>query len=78
METSDVIVIGGGMVGAAIGYGLARAGAKTLLLDESCTLNILDIGLESGFNSKSTFYYQFKKSTGKTPSEFRATREANS
>lgn len=34
METSDVIVIGGGMVGAAIGYGLARAGAKTLLLDE--------------------------------------------
>ena len=46
--------------------------AKALLLDEACRLNILDIGLESGFNSKSTFYYQFKKSTGKTPSEFRA------
>lgn len=45
--------------------------AKLMLLDESCKLNILDIGLESGFNSKSTFYYQFKKSTGKTPSEFR-------
>lgn len=34
METADVIVIGGGMVGAAIGYGLARAGADALMLDE--------------------------------------------
>lgn len=34
MGDSDVIVIGGGMVGAAIAYGLARAGAKTTVLDE--------------------------------------------
>lgn len=34
MEQADVIVIGGGMVGAAIGYGLARRGAATLILDE--------------------------------------------
>ena len=50
--------------------------AKQLLLDESCKLNILDIGMESGFNSKSTFYSQFKKSTGKTPTEFRASRNS--
>lgn len=30
----DVIVVGGGMVGAAIAYGLARLGKRTLVLDE--------------------------------------------
>lgn len=34
MERTDVIVIGGGMVGAAIAYGLAAKGAATLMLDE--------------------------------------------
>lgn len=34
MKSADVIVIGGGMVGGAIGYGLARAGARTVMLDE--------------------------------------------
>lgn len=34
MAHADVIVIGGGMVGAAIGYGLARQGARTTILDE--------------------------------------------
>lgn len=34
---SDVMVIGGGMVGAAIGYGLARAGAQVSVLDEGDT-----------------------------------------
>ncbi|MBM3356521.1 MAG: FAD-binding oxidoreductase [Betaproteobacteria bacterium] len=33
-QPSDAIVIGGGLVGAAIGYGLARQGLKVTLLDE--------------------------------------------
>lgn len=33
----DAIVIGGGLVGAAIGYGLARGGLKVALLDEGDT-----------------------------------------
>lgn len=31
----DVMVVGGGMVGSAIAYGLARAGARVALLDEA-------------------------------------------
>src|SRR6266478_6640316 len=34
MEHYDAIVIGGGLVGSAIAYGLARAGLKAALLDE--------------------------------------------
>ena len=34
MSDYDVIVIGGGMIGAAIAYGLARLGQKTAVLDE--------------------------------------------
>jgi hydrogen cyanide synthase HcnC len=34
MRRFDAIVIGGGLVGAAIGYGLARAGLRTVLVDE--------------------------------------------
>tara|TARA_R110002051_G_scaffold223681_1_gene286904 strand:- start:95 stop:403 length:309 start_codon:yes stop_codon:yes gene_type:complete len=45
--------------------------AKELLLDENYkSYTITAIGLESGFNSKSTFYSTFKKNTGNTPSEF--------
>lgn len=32
--TSDVIVVGGGLVGAAVAYGLAREGMRPLVLDE--------------------------------------------
>jgi hydrogen cyanide synthase HcnC len=34
MQRYDAIVIGGGLVGSAIAYGLARAGLKTALIDE--------------------------------------------
>src|SRR5262245_29669159 len=34
MQRYDAIVIGGGLVGSAIAYGLARAGLKTALVDE--------------------------------------------
>ncbi|WP_077000925.1 FAD-binding oxidoreductase [Variovorax sp. KK3] len=34
MNTSDVIVIGGGLVGSAVAYGLAHQGAKVTMLDE--------------------------------------------
>lgn len=42
--------------------------AKLLLSDKKFeSYTILSIGLESGFNSKSTFYKAFKKYTSKTP-----------
>jgi glycine/D-amino acid oxidase-like deaminating enzyme len=35
--TCDVAVVGGGMIGAALAYGLARTGLKTVMLDEGDT-----------------------------------------
>src|SRR3546814_19281930 len=34
MHTADFVVIGGGMVGAAIAYGLATRGASVVIVDE--------------------------------------------
>ncbi|MBD5539022.1 MAG: FAD-binding oxidoreductase [Desulfovibrio sp.] len=39
METHDLVVIGGGMLGCAVAYGLARGGHKCLVLDAPTALN---------------------------------------
>lgn len=44
---------------------------RMLLNDEFKNYNLLAIGLEAGFNSKSAFYTGFKKETGYTPSEYK-------
>ncbi|WKD86218.1 Melibiose operon regulatory protein [Polaribacter huanghezhanensis] len=50
--------------------------AKQLLIDaDYINYTITAIGLESGFNSKSTFYYTFKKHTGLTPTEYQKSLE---
>ncbi|MGZ0016705.1 helix-turn-helix domain-containing protein [Yeosuana sp. AK3] len=46
--------------------------AKNMLMDsEYDNYTVLSIGLEAGFNSKSSFYSAFKKFTSKTPIEFK-------
>lgn len=46
--------------------------AKTLLL--TTDLKIIDIALESGFGSVSTFYYAFSRMVHESPSEYRRNR----
>ena len=48
--------------------------AKRLLLETD--LSVIDVAYESGFNSKSTFYTEFKKQTGHTPGQFRTEYKA--
>lgn len=46
--------------------------AKRLLLDQSCAeMTVLDILLQSGFNSKSAFHRFFSRLVGLSPTEFR-------
>ncbi len=52
--------------------------AKQLLTDADYNnYTITAIGLESGFNSRSTFYYTFKRITGKTPSKYQKSQSRN-
>ena len=64
--------IGGGNFFQVInGYRVAEA--QELL--SGGTLSTSDIALEAGFNSESTFYKQFRKTTGMTPRQFRLAHE---
>ncbi len=49
----------------------ARAAEARLLLQKEKAYDLLDIGLESGFKSKSTFYKYFKEEFGLSPGDFK-------
>ncbi|MFT7592619.1 MAG: transcriptional regulator GlxA family with amidase domain [bacterium] len=50
--------------------------AKKLLISSS--LQIQEVGYESGFNELSSFSHTFQKSTGLSPSEFRMSQMSKS
>ncbi|MEP5566331.1 MAG: helix-turn-helix domain-containing protein [Halioglobus sp.] len=53
-----------------------NAAKKLLSAQDERKGAILDIALSVGFNSTSTFYAAFKKSTGQTPAQYRRTHKA--
>lgn len=52
-----------------------RVGEACQLLSGDNGKSVLDVALDSGFSSKSSFNASFKKHTGMTPSEFRKTSQ---
>lgn len=66
--TSDFLVVGGGTVGAAVAYGLARAGEKVTLLDEG------DVALRAARGNFGNVWVQGKG--GNSPTYADLTREA--
>jgi len=70
-ELSQVINEEGGKTFYEIVNSLIVDEAKRILSScEGQSLKIITVGLESGFQSQSTFYKHFKKHTGKTPKQF--------
>lgn len=52
--------------------GLRVEHAKAMLSDPAQNhLSVVDVAMEAGFNSRSTFYAAFKQATGQTPANFR-------
>lgn len=54
-----------------------RIAEAKLILQQDRERTVLDIALEVGFNSKSTFYTAFKKVTGQSPAAFRRSVSEN-
>jgi len=54
-----------------INYYRVKAVQEMILNADFENYNLLTMGLESGFTSKTTFYKAFKKVTGQTPNEYR-------
>lgn len=51
--------------------------ATSMLADDAANkLNILNLSMQVGFNSKSAFYNAFKKHTGQTPTQYRQSLKA--
>lgn len=52
--------------------------AKTLLNDRRhAEMSIIDVAMQSGFNSRSTFYAAFKQAVGMTPAQFRQKNQSS-
>ena len=62
---ADIVVVGGGLVGAAIGHGLARGGAKVVLLDEG------DIAFRAARGNLGNVWVQGKARTPSSPASTR-------